>query len=601
MIGALRSQTVKPGRGGLAVRAKEAMQGPMTEHDHRLKQARGLHRRGQLEAARQLYEALLEASPGDADVEGLLGVLALQEGQAVDAERLLRHSLAGAPEPRVALRNLNNLVVLLRESGRAAEAKALLAEPTPEWPEGRDAGPAERRTVLSLVEAMMGYGQPAKARRLLDRAMPRRDDDAEALNLDGRLQLAEGAPAVAAATLARATQLAPDSWQPLLALSAAQERAGERDAARRSLERLTRVWPVHVAPARPTQEATLLILNAAPQKVSDLCGGLQALHLGTNYAGEIGARLRDDYRLMSVFADAAEGNWQERLPPPDVALNNCVNSEHVNVPGRIETLQALVRGIPCPVINPPEQVFRTTRQKNALLLRGVPNLRVPRVERYHTGLASPESIAADIGAAFDYPVILRRTAAHMSTDSLLAGHEKSAVLVPDETGLREHLQRAGWGEFYAIEFVDLKRDDGFYRKLRAVVMDDEIILGQAAMNWQWMVSGWRDKPEGIAFYHAHPRLVEECNRIVLDPEAALGREVMETLAAVRARIPLDLFGIDFEVDRDGRLVFFEASAAMIFHGNQSRAPEDIRLPKEISARIDDAFRTMIARRLASGK
>jgi Flp pilus assembly protein TadD/glutathione synthase/RimK-type ligase-like ATP-grasp enzyme len=571
-----------------------------SEHHLSLQHARGLHRSGQLEAARRAYEELLEASPGDADVEGLLGVLALQEGRQDEAERRLRRSLADAPEPRIGLRNLNNLVVLLRETDRGADARALLEGATPEWPEDAVAGCAEVRTVRSLVEAMLGYGQAVKARRLLDRALPNRAADAEALNLDGRLQLAEGDPARAATTLARAAELAPDSWQPLLALSAAQELTGDKDEARRSLQRLTRAWPVHAAPARPRQKATLLVLNSAPQKVNDLNGGLAALHYGGNYPSEISVRLRDEYRFLSVFADTAEGDWRDGLPTPDVVVNNLVNSEKLNVPGRIEKLKALVEGIPCPVINAPEQVFETTRQRNALLLQGVPNLHVPRVERYRTDLASTDDIVADIGTVFDYPVILRRTTAHMSADSLLADHDQSAVLPANETELREHLQRSDWQEFYAIEFVDLKRGDGFYRKLRAMIMDDEIIIGQASMNRQWMVSGWRDKPEGIDFYRAHPRVVEECNRIVLDPVATLGQEVMDTLKAARARVPLDLYGIDFEVDRNGCVVLFEASAAMIFHGNQSKAPEDVRLPAEISVRIDDAFRAMVARRLGSG-
>lgn len=563
-------------------------------------EARALHRKGRFDAARRAYEALLEESPGDPDIGGLLGVLAWQEGRHSEAERRLRRSLADGPEPRIGLRNLNNLIVLLHESGRGTEAMALLGSATPEWPEGVAAEASERGTVLSLVEAMLGYDQPAKARLLLDRAMADRTDDWEVLNLEGRLQLEEGDPKGAAQTLARAVELAPDRWQPLLALSVAQERSGEAEAATRSVQRVTQGWPAYAPPPRPTHKATLMVLNRAPQKVDNLNGGLQSLHFGGNYASEISTRLQDEYRITSLFADLADANWSRKLPAPDIVLNNVVNSERLNVPGRLETLRALVEALPCPVINHPDQVFQTTRQKNALLLRGVPNLYVPRIERYRIDLASVEDIVADIGARFAYPVILRQTTAHMSSESQLGKHDRSAVQAPDEAGLREHLRLCPWREFYAVEFVDLKRDDGFYRKLRAVVFDEEIILGQAAMYRQWMVSGWRDKPEGIAFYRAHPELIEECNRIVLDPEATLGREVMETLKAMRERIPLDMFGIDFDVDRNGRLVFFEATAAMIFHGNQAKAPEDVRLPEEVSVRIDDTFRHMVARRLENG-
>ena len=130
------------------------------------------------------------------------------------------------------------------------------------------------------------------------------------------------------------------------------------------------------------------------------------------------------------------------------------------------------------------------------------------------------------------------------------------------------------------------------------MVDREMILTQVAMHRQWMVSGWRRKPAGIDFYRANPKTIAECNRIVLDPEAHLGAEVMRTLEAIRDRIPLDLFGVDFEVDREGRVVFFEAGASMIFHARRPRPPMDVRLPVEPIIRVDDAFRDLVARRIA---
>jgi hypothetical protein len=76
---------------------------------------------------------------------------------------------------------------------------------------------------------------------------------------------------------------------------------------------------------------------------------------------------------------------------------------------------------------------------------------------------------------------------------------------------------------------------------------------------------------------------------------------MRTLKAIGDRIPLDMFGIDFEVDHQGRVVFFEASAAMIFQPRDlAHQRPDVRLPMEPFFRIDDAFRNMVARRIAEG-
>ena len=48
----------------------------------------------------------------------------------------------------------------------------------------------------------------------------------------------------------------------------------------------------------------------------------------------------------------------------------------------------------------------------------------------------------------------------------------------------------------------------------------------------------------------------------MSPEQALGKPAMDALREIRNRIPLDIYGIDFNLLPDGRIVFFEANAAM---------------------------------------
>jgi tetratricopeptide (TPR) repeat protein len=561
-----------------------------------------LHRSGQLGAALAAYEAMLAATPGDADLLGLTGVLALQDGRADDAEALLNSALAARGEAPVYLRNLNNFLALLKATERIEDARTLVAGDLPEWPEDAAPDAAERETVLSLIEALLVLDQPQKARNLLDKALPRRSSDAVALSLDGRLFLAEDNTGDALGILARAVELAPDDCQSLIALGRAQKQLGLHDASGQTADRLSRGWPVYSAPSKPSQRAAILVLSPAPKSVDKSTGSLRRFHFSSNYPGEIEERMRDEYRFISLFADLPADALPEQLPSADVVFNNIVNSEPMNIPGRLETVRAAVDRIGLPVINHPDQVFQTTRQKNVLLLEGVPNLKVPRIERYRSDLGSPREIADDVAEKFGFPVILRKTNAHESADlQFLADSEPAAVLLSDTAAVMEHLARWNWHEFYAIEYVDLKRKDGFYRKLRAAYIDNEVIVNVAAINRLWMVSGWRAKPEGIDFYRANPRTIEECNNIVRDPEATLGTEAMATLEAIRDRIPLDLFGVDFDVDDTGKVVFFEASAAMILHGNNQRAPIDVRLPGEQFERIDDAFRNLIARRIAEAR
>jgi len=170
------------------------------------KQALSLLRDGRLDAARAAYGALLAAAPDDADLLGLLAAVVLQQGRLEQAETLFSRSLGLTAEPRIDLRNLNNFGILLRATGREREARELAVAKAPEWPEEAPAEAAERDAVLWLTEVLLDSGEAGRARRLLDRALPERSGDADALVLDGRLQLDEDDAAGAVETLARAAK-----------------------------------------------------------------------------------------------------------------------------------------------------------------------------------------------------------------------------------------------------------------------------------------------------------------------------------------------------------------------------------------------------------
>jgi hypothetical protein len=63
------------------------------------------------------------------------------------------------------------------------------------------------------------------------------------------------------------------------------------------------------------------------------------------------------------------------------------------------------------------------------------------------------------------------------------------------------------------------------------------------------------------------------------------------LEVIRHRIPLDVFGIDFDVNADGSLVFYEANAAMNLF---STAPKAIPNPKEAEDALKQAFRRYLS-------
>ena len=50
---------------------------------------------------------------------------------------------------------------------------------------------------------------------------------------------------------------------------------------------------------------------------------------------------------------------------------------------------------------------------------------------------------------------------------------------------------------------------------------------------------------------------------------------MQILMSIRKNIPLDIFGLDFDVMPDGRVLFYEANASMNLLDNISQTDPDI--------------------------
>lgn len=568
-----------------------------------LSQAKRLHRLGQLGAAREVYRDLLQAAPEDGDLLGLLGVLAMQEERLDEGEALLRAALKGAGEARIRLRNINNLVALLQRAGKIQSARDLVACGIPPWPAGVVPEPAERVAILSLCSALLLLDRAEAAQRLLDQAFPSSLDDPQAgaagdpelVGLAGRVSLALGETDRAAGLLARAVAADPEP-QTLIAHGYAQQKAGLVSEAEATLGRIARQWPVSVATSPRPRRASILVLNPLPGTIRGPGSTLHDLHFNTNFPAQLAASLSGEYLFQSVFAELPAGTLPQSLPQADVVLNNCVNAEQMNVPRRGDRILEVAAHAGLPVINHPRAVIATTRQKIVALLDGIPNLRVPRIERYRRDPGTPAEIAADIENRFALPVILRRCQSHSSARLQHSVTSSVAILAQDGPALRDYLETLGWPEFYAIEYVPLRRPDGQFRKIRAVLAEDEVIVAIPSFASEWMVGGGRGRANGIAYYRAHPAQTEECRRIVLDPEAVLGRDCLKALEAVRDRLPLDFCGIDFEIDEAGSVVFFEANAAMNLL-KRNTEPADITLPDEPFERIKAAFRRAVERRI----
>jgi hypothetical protein len=227
-----------------------------------------------------------------------------------------------------------------------------------------------------------------------------------------------------------------------------------------------------------------------------------------------------------------------------VLVNLITEAEHNDKV--LENLKKLLRGVPGRVINKPEAVLRTTRDQVARLLTGVPGLIVPRTVRLN-GRKPAVAAAAIVKAGLAPPIILREVGTHSGKIIGLFDSVEGAVAA------------LGPGEHVAIQFVDFAGADALYRKFRVFFIGPHLVLRHMLVSDHWNVHA---KDRG-RFMAEHLDAVAE-ERAQLESENPFPPQIRAVLEAIRERMPLDFFGMDFGITGDGKIVLFEANATMSF-------------------------------------
>ena len=217
-------------------------------------------------------------------------------------------------------------------------------------------------------------------------------------------------------------------------------------------------------------------------------------------------------------------------------------------PRTLETLARMLRGYRGRVINRPEALLRTGRDLVAKRLTGITGLRVPKIVRLRNPKPGAASAAA-MRAGQAYPLIVRRAGTH-------TGKIVALVDGPDELDAAA----AGPGEFFIIEYVDFRSDDGLYRKYRLWCFGGRTIFRHMIISDNWNVH----VNERLRFMLDRDELIAEELALLDRPEGALPQNVHDVFDAVKGRMGLDFFGMDFAIDRDQQVILFEANATMNF-------------------------------------
>lgn len=223
-----------------------------------------------------------------------------------------------------------------------------------------------------------------------------------------------------------------------------------------------------------------------------------------------------------------------------------------------------------PCFNHPAQIMRTTRDEVSRLLVGIAGLKVPRTIRI--GDTMPETVREQINAlGLRYPVLIRATGSHLGTTL-------KRIDTPDEIRSIDLNQGAS---LYVTEFCDFVSADKRYRKFRVVVIGEDIFLRHCIIAEHWMIHR-NDRA-------ANTRDEEQATFVKFEREWK--PRLLPIFREIAARLGLDYFGIDCNIDETGHVLLFEANACMNILANTSPSPN---IWDEPVARIKSALEHHLA-------
>ena len=235
------------------------------------------------------------------------------------------------------------------------------------------------------------------------------------------------------------------------------------------------------------------------------------------------------------------------LPPHDIVFNAIGDADLCGE--GLEAARAVLNRTSRPVINRPAQVLKTGRLANIERLRGLANVVVPRIAKLpRRTLAGPGGVEAVAGGGFSFPLLLRAPGFH-------TGHHFIRVERPEQ--LAPAVADFPGDDAWLIEQLDARDGEGMYRKLRVMFIDGKMYPLHLAISRHWKVHYFR---ADMAQSAANRR---KDAAFLADMASVVGPRGMVALERINAALDLDYGGIDFAVNGQGDILFFEANATMV--------------------------------------
>jgi tetratricopeptide (TPR) repeat protein len=266
-----------------------------------------------------------------------------------------------------------------------------------------------------------------------------------------------------------------------------------------------------------------------------------------------------------LFRDASYNRHFVMLLPeiePDIGLLDRHGDVVINLISDVDqganmlaAAAAVIDRLGKPTINHPRNVVATARDMVAERLSGIALCRVPATRRLtRAALTAPGAVERNRLA---FPLLLRVAGTH--------GGDAFEKMETSED-IASFLAKYQAEEFYVAEYVDYCSGDGFFRKYRFVFTDTEILPYHLAIGKHWKIHHCTTEMAN------HSWMQEEEKAFLRNPGGMFSPTHYEALAAIRAAIGLDFFGIDCALDRDGNIVVFEVNASILIHDYNVQFP-----------------------------
>jgi len=275
------------------------------------------------------------------------------------------------------------------------------------------------------------------------------------------------------------------------------------------------------------------------------------------------------FEMSFVYPTALDPGTQ--IPEIDLVFNAAADPDiglaDFDAVGELATRHPVIAK--APLLNRPKLLPRTRRDQARALFAGIDGILVPETQRLTS--ADLDHLARQ-SSPWDGAKLVRTAGTH-------GGDALDKVESADQ--LSAFLQAHPADHYYLTDYVDYRSHDGWFRKYRFIFINRKPHPFHLAIMDHWKIHYWRAGMSVDAW-----RCAEE-EAFMRDPRSAFSPQALAAIDAIARAMDLDYGGLDCALMPDGRVIVFEANAAMLVHLNDD--PVQYPYKHELVPKIRDAM------------